>query len=560
MAWEYVGGTTGTGTATGYAVSLNGTLTGGIASSPAVGDLVVVMSAFGNTAASAPAITGNNSGAYAGIGTAIHANDTWDTEVRPFYKVMGATPDTSLSVTRTNSAVYGGATVVQVWRGVDTASPFIGTTQTSGTNGCVINPPAYNPAVADALIIAGGAGTMAATSSAYTAFSGMSNFITAKGDGSTSDTAAAMASFLYAGASYDPPAVSGGTTSTSSSWGGFTFAFRLAPVVASGDLIASETGDDTFAATGTVSDAGIAGDFAASETGSDTMEAAGTVAWVPVAGEMAANEQGEDTAALSGRVIVAGTLSATETGLDTAELTGGVIVSGTLAVTETGSDTLSAAGAVLVAGALVATESGADTSAMSGAVRIAGALAVSETGQDVLVATGGSLQSPVVGTLSATEAGDDTLTATGRILLSGALAGFEAGSDTASLSGQIIVTGIFAAVDAGFDGFFAEGSLTNPISNGEMLAPESGDDTFAEPGYFEPGYIDDGFVSPTGYVLVQGALAGVESGIDRFIAYQTTPVIIPARTVMGAARTNVINAGARIQSIKAGSRTSQVKP
>lgn len=227
MAWQYVGGTTGVGTTNGYTVSLSGTLTGGIASSPATGDLIVVMTGFGNTAASAPNVTGNNSGAYVGVGTAIHANDTWDTEVRPFYRVVGATPDTSLSITRTASAVYGGATVVHVWRGVDEANPFIGVTQTSGTNGCVINPPAYNPAVADALIIAGGAGTMAATSNPYTAFTGMSNFITIKGDGTTSDTGTAMASFLYAGVSYDPPAVSGGTTSTSSSWGGFTFAFRM---------------------------------------------------------------------------------------------------------------------------------------------------------------------------------------------------------------------------------------------------------------------------------------------------------------------------------------------
>ena len=226
MAWEYVGSTSGVGTATGYSVSLTG-LTGGIASAPAAGDLVVVMSAFGNTASSAPNISGNSTGAYTGIGTAIHANDTWDTEAQPFYAVMGGTPDTSLSVTRTNNAAYGGSTVVHVWRGVDDLAAFIGVTQTSGNNGCVINPPAYNPAVADALIIAGGAGTMAATSSPYTDFAGMDNFVTTKGDGTTSDCAAALASYLYTGVSYDPPAISGGTTSNSSSWAGYTFAFRM---------------------------------------------------------------------------------------------------------------------------------------------------------------------------------------------------------------------------------------------------------------------------------------------------------------------------------------------
>ena len=229
MAWVYVGSTTGAGTGSSYSVSLSGTLTGGVASSPATNDLVVVMAAHGNTASSAPNVTGNNSGAYTGIGTAIHANDTWDTEARPFYKVMGGTPDTSLTITRTNTTTYGGATVVHVWRGVDTSNPFIGVQQTSGTNGCVINCPAYNPAVTDAMIFAGGAGTMAATSSAYTGITGMSNFVTRKGDGSTSDCGTVLANYAYAGVSYDPAAVSGGTTSTSSSWAGFTFAFRMAP-------------------------------------------------------------------------------------------------------------------------------------------------------------------------------------------------------------------------------------------------------------------------------------------------------------------------------------------
>jgi hypothetical protein len=80
MAWQYVGGTSGTGTSNGYSVSLNGTLTGGLASSPSPGDIVVVSSGFGNTASSAPAVSGNISGAYTSLFTPIHQNDTWDTE------------------------------------------------------------------------------------------------------------------------------------------------------------------------------------------------------------------------------------------------------------------------------------------------------------------------------------------------------------------------------------------------------------------------------------------------------------------------------------------------
>jgi hypothetical protein len=239
MTWQYVGGTSGAGTSTAYTVSLNGTLTGGMASSPAAGDLVVVFSGFGNTASSAPAISGNNSGAYNVATAAQHVNDTWDTEFRSFYRVMGATPDTTLTVTRTTNAAYGGATTVQVWRGVDGAAPFIGAaTPATGTNTSLVNPPAYNPGVTDALIIAGGAGTQATTGAAFTGFTGMSNFLTRKGDGSTSDIDVAMASYAYAGVSYDPPIVSGGTGgNASSSWAGVTIAFRryVAPTLGIAD-------------------------------------------------------------------------------------------------------------------------------------------------------------------------------------------------------------------------------------------------------------------------------------------------------------------------------------
>lgn len=249
MAWQFVGSTSGAGTSNGYTVSLNGTLTGGIASSPAEGDLVVVFSGFGNTASSAPAISGNSSGAYTGATTAQHVNDTWDTEFRSFYQVMGATPDTTLTVTRTTNTAYGGATVVHVWRGVDTSSPFIGAaTNASGTNTSLVNPPAYNPGVTDALIIAGGAGTQATTGAAFTGFTGMSNFKTQKGDGSTSDIDVAMASYAYAGVSFDPPTVSGGTGgNASSSWAGVTIAFRVyVPPAQSLTPTLFDDGTDTF--------------------------------------------------------------------------------------------------------------------------------------------------------------------------------------------------------------------------------------------------------------------------------------------------------------------------
>jgi len=230
LAWQYVGGTSGVGSTNGYTVSLSGTLTGGIASSPATGDLVVVFTAFAYQGTTSPNISGNSSGVYTGVGNTIWAvsETLWSITFRPFWKVMGGTPDTFLTVTRATDTTRGGATVVQVWRGVDTVSPFIGDGgNKTGVGTCIFNPKLYDPAVTNALIFAGGAGTMPPTSSPYTGLTGMSNFLTVKGDGSTCDTDAAMATYAYAGSSYDPPPVSGGTTDPKSTNGSATFAFRM---------------------------------------------------------------------------------------------------------------------------------------------------------------------------------------------------------------------------------------------------------------------------------------------------------------------------------------------
>lgn len=263
MALEYVGGTSGAGTSSGYTVSLTG-LTGGIASAPAEGDLVVVFSGFANTASSAPNVSGNNSGAYLAATAAQHVNDTWDTEFRSFYKVMGATPDTSLTITRATNTAYGGATTVQVWRGVDQANPFINAaTSTTGGNGAALNSPGYDPAVADSIIISGGMGTMPSAGTAgYTGISGMSNVVTGYGNGSTADASVIMASYAYVGAFFDPPAATGGTqNNTSSSWAGVTIAFRPAPTYTIHDA-----GVDESTASGEASAAGAGFDLSASES------------------------------------------------------------------------------------------------------------------------------------------------------------------------------------------------------------------------------------------------------------------------------------------------------
>lgn len=109
----------------------------------------------------------------------------------------------------------------------------------------------------------------------------------------------------------------------------------------SGSLAATESGSDTFAATGQL---GVIGSLAATETGSDTFAATGTLG---VIGSLAATEVGSDTFAATGTLGAFGNLAATETGADTFAATGTVAqIYGSLAASEVGSDTFAADGTV----------------------------------------------------------------------------------------------------------------------------------------------------------------------------------------------------------------------
>lgn len=79
-------------------------------------------------------------------------------------------------------------------------------------------------------------------------------------------------------------------------------------------------------------------------------------------GSFAATETGSDTFSASGKVIVQGSLSVSETGSDSFSGSGKVIVKGTLSASESGSDTFAADGTVTgaggaVSGSMSATES-----------------------------------------------------------------------------------------------------------------------------------------------------------------------------------------------------------
>lgn len=103
---------------------------------------------------------------------------------------------------------------------------------------------------------------------------------------------------------------------------------------------------------------GVTGTLAATESGNDTFAASGTVL---IEGALAATETGNDTFSASGKVLIQGSLAATETGNDTFAAVGVVSatgVTGTMAATETGDDTFAATGEVISPAVFVPTKGG----------------------------------------------------------------------------------------------------------------------------------------------------------------------------------------------------------
>ncbi len=227
MAIEYVGGVSSSRNGNTNATttqSLTG-LTGGIASAPAENDLVIVCCVVGSqTRNTAQAISG-----YSTLGTQLNPNTvTYDTSLQVSYKKMTATPDTSITIPAQGNAADGQAWAVMVFRGVDTTTPFDpASVSATGTGTGRFDAPAITPANAGSWIVIAGGGA-AAAGAAYTAPTDFAtDWISPAAGADTNDAMAAMGYYTgWTSGSYDPAAVTGGTTGANDSWAAWTMALK----------------------------------------------------------------------------------------------------------------------------------------------------------------------------------------------------------------------------------------------------------------------------------------------------------------------------------------------
>ena len=216
---QYVGGITNgfQGRTTNNTVLIT-PLTGGLASAPAQGDLVIVYFGNGSTADDNLVISG-----YTEL-VELFSNDSTDTNMVVAYKYMTATPDTSITLVGGSAGVDNAGTLaVQVFR-----NAVISTEQASatGNNGGRPNPPSVTPTATGSVVVAGGAAGYSGIAADFTN-SNLTNFIT-ESQGDTNDSTVGMGYHVWVSGAFDPGQFGGGSTDTGASWAAYTLTIKPA--------------------------------------------------------------------------------------------------------------------------------------------------------------------------------------------------------------------------------------------------------------------------------------------------------------------------------------------
>lgn len=231
MALAYRGGKSanaGSG-ATDWSIDLTA-LSGGSGAAAQAGDIVIVVFSDHYPADGTGNMSVNTSGYTAIDGGGLHSTDSRQTNMRIFYKVMGVTPDTTLSLHDGSSGGDVGATgSVSVWSGINAATQMdVSPVPATGTNTGTPDPAAILPVTTGAVVLAIGGGS-ATSDRTMTAPSGFGNLIFGTNTQSSQNSTCGIASIAWGGGSVNPGTFGGMSTSTSDSWCALTVALRPEP-------------------------------------------------------------------------------------------------------------------------------------------------------------------------------------------------------------------------------------------------------------------------------------------------------------------------------------------
>lgn len=303
------------------AISLVGTTKGSAANganvdidltglSLAQNDLVVVMGGFSNA--------GNSGVSTSGYTEPVDIGDTVTMSLSVAYKLMGASPDTSVTCLGSGDTLDATSYVVMAFRGVDTSSPLDATSVAAAGVSGAVNSPSITTVTDGAAVIS--CGIQTASDSTVTPPSGYGNAVVQNQSDSFSCTAMAAWKQISPAGAENPAA-----------WADIASSTWVAASVALRPSSAGTIEDGVLSATGTATasfDDGTLKVFAATGTG---------------------------TASFVGAPFVDGPLSATGTGTATWD---GISFATSGAFSITASGTLSAVGGLSGGGGMDATGTG----------------------------------------------------------------------------------------------------------------------------------------------------------------------------------------------------------
>lgn len=228
---QFVGGTKNSATTgANFASSLTG-LTGGIDTQPRPGDLVIV---YTGIAAGSAITCGIDTGVSTGWTSDLlpSANDVRDCTLKNFYKIMGPTPDTSVTCISANNSSFSSMFAAIVLRGVHQTTPKdVNSVGTNGINGAPINSAAITPVTAGACIVSGGicTGSSSAVTGVDTAPAGFTNLVARYLNTPSVDANIAIAIQLgWTSGAVDPGDFTGATLGVDDSMAAISMAIRPA--------------------------------------------------------------------------------------------------------------------------------------------------------------------------------------------------------------------------------------------------------------------------------------------------------------------------------------------
>lgn len=210
------------------AVSLSGALSGGIATSPAAGDLCLVFYSQSGTADRTGRTVYNAAGAFTQRMTQ-YVNDINDTSVTFRYKFLESPIDYTITLGDPSSSNNGVCANIQVFRGVNPATPFdVADVITPAADTSRPNPGSITPVTPGAVIGVFGAAAMGASISGAFTSSAFDAFTTLALPMSGRSHAAGFGRKLWTTGAFDAAAFGGGASTASDSCIAVAFALRPA--------------------------------------------------------------------------------------------------------------------------------------------------------------------------------------------------------------------------------------------------------------------------------------------------------------------------------------------